>query len=184
MLHHKTKESAIKKYSHLSSKTTDLLAALKEDDNKYSDEDITEIVEAIVVKKTDTEPQKSLLVLDGFDYENLSGESFKKYCLYVQSLQLEDRYVFEQYKVEAIKKVRFRGVKDSPIDIIGIKLVNTKPTTVTKIGVKHALIFNGRVLEIINNDTKEVEGWELIGSQLADSANKNMHYYLLKKNQN
>lgn len=187
-LHYKTKESAVKKYGHLVEDPEALKKALAEDKNNYTDEELKDLLESFITPgsaepkagNTGTKPAKAPKAtspndkiadkLKEFDYEELRGESFKKYCLLVQSLQLDQLYDFEQYQVEPIKKVRFRGVKDSPIDTIGFKIKNNKPINTTRIPVKYAISTNGKVVE-------HEDGWELISDQFGH----NGRYFLLKR---
>lgn len=181
-LHYKTKEAAAKKHGHLVDKPDELERSLAEDKSNYNDEEIKELLQAIlhpasVDPKTDKkEPAagsfnaKILDKLKDFDYENMRGEDFKKYCLMVQSLQLDQNYDFEQYSVEVIKKDRYRGVQGSPVDIIGFKLKNSRPLNTTRIPVKYALQTNGTV--VVFDD-----GYEVINDQFSH----NGRYFLLKK---
>lgn len=192
MLHHTQKKAAIKKLAdHASDPVEDMKAAIKEDYPEATEEEMEEIMKGA----KETVPEQARLTPDqiqpngmrknhnekiidrlkSFDYENLIGEKFKEYCLFVQSLQLDTMYDFEQYLVEVVKKVRYRGVKDSPTDVIGFRLVNSKPIHTTRIPVKIALINNGSV--------RQDEGenfFETIGSQIEHNG-KQGRYYLLKK---
>lgn len=184
-MHYKTKESAVKKYGHLAADPDALRKAIAEDDNRYDEAECNEIFEAITKPaaagktanpanakvKAPAGPNAELAEkLKEFDYDELRGDSFNKYCLLVQSLQTDKLYDFEQYLVEPIKKVRYRGVKDSPVDTIGFKVKNVKPVNTTRIPVKHALQTNGLL--------KEVEGeYELVNDQFSH----NGRYFLLKK---
>lgn len=115
-----------------------------------------------------------------FDYAKLTSESFKKYCMLVQSLTQEAKYDFELYHVEVIKRDRYRGVKDTPVDTVGFRMRNTTPINKTRIPVKHALSMNGRVEPFLDEQGDEIGGFETIGCQL-DHNGINGRYYLLKK---
>lgn len=208
-LHYKTKETAVKKYGHLAG--DQLQAVLGADSNNYAPEEIKEIVDAInkalasgpaPAKSSDPTPatpavpatpaKKAPLAvtspnaeiaekLKAFDYESLRGEAFKKYCLFVQGLQMDRMYDFELFHVEVVKRERYRGVKDTPIDTVGFKIKNNRPINTTRIPVKHALQNNGRVEPYRDADgTAEETGFETIGCQL-DHNGSNGRYYLLKK---
>lgn len=192
MLHHTKKKAAIKKYAnHESDAVADVRDAIKNEYPEITEDELDELMTSMKQPVEETAPltvdkiqlngeKKSLNgsiadKLKDFNYENLTGEKFRDYCLLVQTLQLSDSYDFEQYKVEVVKKPRYRGVKDSPVDVIGFKMVNTKPINTTRIPVKVALIFNGTV--------RQEEGenfFETIGSQLEHNG-KEGRYYLLKK---
>ena len=190
-MHHTQKKAAIKKFAHFSDPVEDVRAAIKTEYPDATEEDIDEI---LISAKEPVEAKPPLSVdqikpgglssapnekiadkLKDFDYNNLTGETFKNYCLFVQSLQLADSYDFENYQVEVMKKVRYRGVKDSPTDVIGFRLVNSKPIHTTRIPVRIALVNNGTVQQ------EEGENFfETIGSQIEHNG-KNGRYYLLKK---
>ncbi len=206
-LHHKTKEAAVKKYGHLEGET--LNKAIGLDPANYTEEETAEILAAI--EKSKVKPpdpaasttnmtlpaapvsSSSLLgppgdpnqliraQLQTFDYSKLTGESFKKYCLLVQSLGREDKYDFELYHVEVIRRERYRGVKDTPMDTVGFRMKNTTPINRTRIPVKHALEMNGRVESFLDEQGEPLDsGFETIGCQL-DHNGVNGRYYLLKK---
>lgn len=109
--------------------------------------------------------QDTVSILAGIDYGNLKGEAFKKYVSLVGDrsfvvldeetgqekqvvgqLRQDQELVFEQYRAKPVRRPRYIGVKDSPIDFVGIELVNTKPEHTTKIPVKVALEFNAQIL--------------------------------------
>ena len=209
-LHNKTKESALKKFGHLEGDTL-LTALQNANNNYAPDEiqEIIEVVEKqrpapgaqpgpAPKVETIAGPEKpAALALSGrpiidpnagirdelqaFDYGKMTGEPFKRYCLFVQSLQLEDKYDFELYSVEVVKQIRYRGVQGSPVDVVGFKLKNTTPVNRTRIPVKHALTNNGRVEPFREADGSQSEtGFETIGCQL-EHGSPNGRYYLLKK---
>lgn len=125
--------------------------------------------------------QKIAEQLAAFDYTKLTGEAFKKYCLFVQSLHLDGFFDFELYQVEVIKRDRYRGVKDTPVDTVGFKIRNSTPLHTTRIPVKFVLQNNGRVAPFRDEQGNEEEtGFETIGCQL-DHNGTNGRYYLLKK---
>lgn len=203
-LHHKTKESVVKKYRHLEG---DILhQALTTDSTNYTTEEIKEILEAIAKAKLSESdcgtpgpspqqpaaaaaPQAGIPAspnveiaekLKAFDYSKLTGEPFKKYCLLVQSLPIDGKYDFELYSVETIRAERYRGMKDSPVDTIGIRIKDSKPINTTRIAVKHALATNGRVQPFLDREgNAEERGFELVGSQLEHNGNY-ARFYLLK----
>lgn len=104
-------------------------------------------------------------VLAGIDYGNLKGEAFKKYVSLVGDrsftvvdeetgeekqivgqLRQDQELVFELYKAKPLRRTRYAGVKESPMDFVGIELVNNKPEHTTKIPVKVALEHNAQIL--------------------------------------
>lgn len=106
-----------------------------------------------------------LAALASIDYNNLKGEAFKKYVAIVGDrsfvvldeetgqekqvvgqLQQDKEYDFELYRAKPIRRPRYVGVKDSPMDFVGIELVNTKPEHKTRIPVKVALEANAQIL--------------------------------------
>ena len=109
-----------------------------------------------------------------FDYNNLKGESFAKYGELVQSLPINEKFDFQVMQVEAIVKERYKGVKDTPKDIVGIKIVNSTPKYTTKVNSKTAIAQNGRVERDPDGDF-----FEVIGQQFNQRGNG--LFYLLKK---
>ena len=112
--------------------------------------------------------------LEGFDYNNLKGESFAKYGEVFQGLSANEMFDFQVMKVEAIKKVRYKGVKDSPTDIIGIRIVDSMPKYTTRVNSKTAIAQNGRIERDPDGDF-----FEVIGQQFDQRGNG--LFYLLKK---
>lgn len=201
-LHYKTKESAVKKYSQLPADK--LRGAIEGDANNYQPEDVEEILAAIALGATQgsASPSKESRTstaeitpaagsvnpnaaiadkLAAFDYNRMTGEAFKKYALFVQTLPIEKAFDFEVYAVEVVKNVRYKGIKDSPVDTVGFKIKNMRPIHTTRIPVKHALVTNGRVEPFRDTEgNAEETGFEVTGCQL-DHNGSNGRYYLLKK---
>lgn len=199
-LHYKTKEAAVKKYGHLVG--DELVRALKADANNYTTEESDEILATIAKEpaapgpgatsqpkpeqkapaaKSSSPNAKIADKLKDFDYNRLSGEAFKRYCLYVQSLQMDGSYDFEQYQVEVIKRQRYPGMKDSPVDTVGFKIKNSTPVNTTRIPVKFALTMNGTVVPFKDEAGNALDtGFETLGCQL-DHNGAQGRYYLLKK---
>lgn len=205
-LHYKTKEAAVKKHGQLTGE--ELRKALLADRNNYEAEEVEEILTAITKaqetaaagpatppkskvtpgeavqatgERTPTDPNGAIRdMLRQFDYDSLRGKSFRDYCLFVQSLVQEHKYDFEVYQVEVARRERYRGVKDSPVDTIGFRIINNRPIMKTRIPVKHALANNGRVVPFKDEDGQDLPEFETLGCQL-DHNGKNGRYYLLKK---
>ena len=108
--------------------------------------------------------------LSKFDYNNLQGEEFFAYNELIDELDLNKSFDFEEYRVEQITKVRYKGIKDSPVDVIGIRIKDNKPIKITRIAVKHAIANNGFLK--VEDDLKTIEGAQFT---------HNNRYYLLKK---
>lgn len=106
-----------------------------------------------------------------FDYNNLTGEEFKKYMNHIASLNGNDKRTFKLMRVEVIKKVRYKGIKDSPVDVIGVRIKDSKPIITTLIPVKAATVQNGFIRE-----DEDGEFFELLGSQVET----NQRFYLLQ----
>lgn len=105
------------------------------------------------------------LDLKGFDYSNLVGKKFKEYVELVGDrcfvsfdpetgkvepvngqLQTNKSFDFECYKAAPVMKERFPGMKDTPVDFIGITLKNTTPEFTTRMSVANAIELNGQIL--------------------------------------
>ncbi len=177
-----TKKAAVKRYKDMvaTSSAEDIKLAISEDDKGFTADEVEEIFAAIAAGSNDNEgedgetPTNPLAdKLAKFDYENLNGKAFIDYCQLVQSLQLNDKYTFELMHVSVARKERFVGVPNTPIDVVGIVIKNSKPIITTKIHVKDALNTNGRLLPIEEGSDK----YELVGSQTPGSG----RFYLLKK---
>ncbi len=125
----------------------------------------------------ETNSPNASLNLSRFDYSNLKGDAFKEYLLLVAGLRLDDKYDFEEHVVNPIKEDRFEGVENSPVDVVGIRLKSPgNPERVTRMALKHALAFNGKIQE-----TKTGKHFTISGGQWTEHTNSRCVYYLLKK---
>jgi hypothetical protein len=117
------------------------------------------------------------LDLSKFDYRKMTGDMFRDYLKLIASLKHADQYDFEAYKVAPIKQPRYEGVQGSPNDIIGFRIVDVQPVMNTRIPVKIALDFNGKL--------DEGKSWfTVIGGQWGNHGGTPglyPRYYLLKK---
>lgn len=124
------------------------------------------------------------LDLSGFKYKDengeFSGDQFEKYVELVGDksfmkldrnrrpvpvngqLKQGDMYDFQLFKVRPIRVERFPGMPDSPMDYIGIQIVNDQPLHTSRMPVNTVLEFNSQILN-------------------AHSVAGNGKYYLLKK---
>jgi hypothetical protein len=102
------------------------------------------------------------LKLDGFDYENLKGESFEKYQVVVDGLQKFDSYDFELYKASGVFEMTFDKNLNKVSKLVGINLEQSKPLNTTRITAGEARDLNGQIYNPENPRT-------------------NSKYYLLKK---
>jgi hypothetical protein len=112
----------------------------------------------------DPSSPNSQLNLSQFNYEGLTGESFKEYVSLVGDrsfielndegratpvtgkLMLQDKYDFVLLPAVPVMKVRYPGVKDSPIDYVGIKAKTLQPIHKTRIPVSAALEYNAQII--------------------------------------
>jgi hypothetical protein len=102
------------------------------------------------------------LDLDGFTYEELTGQSFKDYVGLVGdhsaaeivngkvvpirgSLEENKSYDFVLLKAKPVMQERFPGMENSPWDYVGLN-AEGKPLHTTRIPVKTALEFNRQIL--------------------------------------
>jgi hypothetical protein len=103
------------------------------------------------------------LDLSGFNYEDLTGDSFKDYVRLAGdhsamevvggeevpirgTLQENKSYDFVLMKAVPVMQARFPGMKDTPFDYVGIKVKEPKPIHTTRITVKTALEHNRQIL--------------------------------------
>ena len=102
------------------------------------------------------------LDLSGFDYNNLTGESFEKYQELVNKLPGHENRDFVQYMASGVFKTVLNGNADKVIVLVGIKINNIKPVNQTRVPV-----------QIVRN----------LNAQIMDRNNppSNSRYYLLKK---
>lgn len=164
-MNHFRKKAAIEKYSATPSE--DLHAALMADEKNYEPEEIVEIIAAIEKPEQQTPPapvKPDQLDLSRFDYKKLVGQSFKEYVelagdrsfvvidelgrpqSITGQLKENDEYVYEQYECKPVRKPRFPGMENSPMDFIGIELKKDAPINKTKIPVRIALELNSQIL--------------------------------------
>lgn len=168
-MHHERKKKAQKVVGKETDKLkiVDLLTA-----QGFSNEEIFEFTESMGLPSTgkglapaSTSPNASL-DLSRFNYEEeIKGSDFKEYIELVGDraaafewddfgnplpvrgkLQLGELYDFELYRVEVLRAVRYKGVKDSPIDWIGIRVKDRKPVHSTRISVATAIEYNAQIL--------------------------------------
>jgi hypothetical protein len=95
-----------------------------------------------------------------FDIDETSGKPVPV----VGKLRQNDEYVFELYKAKPVRKERFPGMKNSPIDFVGVEILRDTPEHQTKITVGIALEYNSQIL-----NAHSIAGYG--------------KYYLLKRNQ-
>lgn len=122
----------------------------------------TERINALYAESKKESPNDEL-ELSGFNYEDLTGDSFKEYVRMVGdhsaieivngeevpihgSLQENKSYDFVLMKAVPVMQARFPGMKDTPFDYVGIKVKENKPVHTTRITVKTALEHNRQIL--------------------------------------
>lgn len=130
-----------------------------------------------------TTPQKAIVgneaiadKLAAFDYRKLAGDAYHQYlCLTEGELEDEDNklsnrvgglakndlFDYEGYRVAAVKKQLYPGMKDTPIYVYGIKLMKEAPECTTRITAGAAKDLNAQIA----NHTESAPGL----------------YYLIKK---
>lgn len=129
---------------------------------------------------TELREQETKPDLSKFNYNGeLSGQQFKEYLKIVEALPWGKHADFEVYKVAPVRKVRYKGVPNSPTDIVGIRIIDSQPLRTTRITPADAFQFNGRLVEDEDGDFFTVEG----GQFIENGGNPNYYgiYYLLKK---
>ncbi len=143
-----------------------LLPPLKPENESSQDRQIL-VPEPIPViddsKKMANLSPNSNLKLSKFNYKTLIGEQFKEYVKLVGDrsfkeivdgvekgvigqLKENDLYDFELYKAKPVMMARYVGVPNSPLDFVGITIVNDTPEYSTRIPVKVALLHNAQIL--------------------------------------
>lgn len=68
-------------------------------------------------------------ILETFNYSNLTGEEFERYNEFIQQLCPDNgfadgsfkKFDFTQIWVKPVRKIRYPGLKGSPVDFIGIE---------------------------------------------------------------
>jgi hypothetical protein len=104
-------------------------------------------------KKTEVQEQKkpSLpnddLDLSGFDYDNLTGESFKKYQELVNSLPGHENRDFVQYMASGVFKTILNDNADKEVVLVGIKINNIKPVNFTRVPVNVVRNLNAQIMD-------------------------------------
>lgn len=109
------------------------------------------------------------LDLSGFKYKDEKGEfkgaSFRKYVELVGDksftvideetnevrpvngqLRQGDMYDFVLYKVRPVRRRRYAGMDDSPMDYVGIQILNDQPIHTSRMPVGTVLEFNSQIL--------------------------------------
>lgn len=131
-LHYMTLKAAVSKYNTVP--VDQLEAALQADEKKFTAEDIAEIIAEInntpqqIQQPIKNDEQKAkVLDLTKFDYSKLDSKSLIELFELMATLNDNTKYPFAEYRVEILRGERFEGMKDSPVDIIGIRLKDSKP---------------------------------------------------------
>lgn len=115
-----------------------------------------------------TKSPNDALDLSGFKYKDehgeFTGDQFEKYVELVGDrsfvkldrnrrpvpvngqLKQGDMYDFQLFKVRPIRVERFPGMPDSPMDYIGIQIVNDQPLHTSRMPVSTVLEFNSQIL--------------------------------------
>lgn len=165
------KKAALKVYSPLLSEKSieEVTELIKADEKGYKDDEVAEIVAALQNPEKDKPlvpvSPNAELDLSGFDYKALTGKKFREYVelvgdrSYVEfdaesgqekgvvgKLLQNESFDFELFKVEVVRKQRFPGVKDTPMDFIGVKVKSDTPEHKTRIPISHALEYNAQIL--------------------------------------
>lgn len=146
-------KDAAKKYADTNE--DELAFTLKADG--FSPEDSATIMDAIDAAKAkapkaaakegveEIENKNEGLDLEGFDYNNLSGDDFKKYENLIKSLDWNSLYDFELYKAVPVKEARYPGMEGTPFDVVGIKLISTTPIAKSRITAKAVTNLNAQL---------------------------------------
>jgi hypothetical protein len=123
--------------------------------------DETPIVESAKVADPSEEIIKQLKAID--TKEGLKGADCKKYYELLNQLDGNVHLTFEVKKVDVIRDQRYEGVENSPVDLVGVIIKETKNIHTTKIPVKHALQFIGRLEFPMRKDPSY---FNIVGSQI------------------
>ncbi len=185
-MHHMRLKSALEKFQPkiaAGAGPDEIESELKSEEYGYSEEEQKEIIDALHKANsgsTSSQPPASTgkphdtiepkAVKSQFNYDDLKGEEFKNYMNHIKSLNGNEKRTFKLMRVEVIKKVRYKGIKDSPVDVIGVRIKDSKPIMTTLIPVKAATSQNG----FIHEDEDGVF-FELLGSQVETN---NRFYFL------
>jgi hypothetical protein len=111
------------------------------------------------VAEFDPKNPNAVLNLD-FDYNNLTGEEFKRYNELLESLcpvlgikeHTFKSFDFELYRAKPIFKERFPGLPNTPRDFIGIELIEDKqPLFKTRITIRNARDLNSQIINANHN---------------------------------
>jgi len=188
-MHHLQIKSAARKYSEMFKKDGPSVVKIKMMEDGFSEEDIDEVITFLhekadkQVSETQNAPVSSneinnidaiLAEIKKLDYNNLTYDQFAKYCELIQQLPTRMKFDFEVIRVKAIKEPRYEGVKDSPIDIVGIEISDPKPKHTTRIPPTIAIMQNGRV-----QWAKNKKFFEVIGAQF-DQRGNGLFYFIKK----
>lgn len=179
-------KSAVNKYGALFAKEGQNVTKTMQEDG-ISEDDIKEVLSAIAEKTLQDNKNKApiaasvyievesiLKEIKAMDYTNLTYERFARYGELIQQLPIRMKFDFEVIKVTAIKEPRYEGVKDSPIDIIGIQIADPKPKHTTRIPTSLAIMQNGRI-----HWAKNKKFFEVIGAQF-DQRGNGLFYFIKK----
>lgn len=169
-LHHMTLKAALSKYSETTAEK--LPAEIAADTNRYTPEEIDEIIAAISEAKLAPAPTPENsspaagtnqdLSLIGYDYNNLTGESFEKYMAMFSKLDGHKNRDFVQYMASGKFELQHDKNLNKVEVLVGITMNKVEPVNTTRIPVSMARDLNAQIYN-------------------RDNPPSNSRYYLLKK---
>lgn len=177
----KRKEKALKSIEGLSHE--DAVYALQNDPSAYTEDEQKEIIAARAGNPKPTPAPVNPLKqqLSQFEYSGrFEGKDFLEYNRLTATLIMDQKYDFDVVRVRPIKAVRYEGVKDSPIDIVGVEILDATPIKTTRIPAKMMRDFNGMLEE-----GSKGQYFTIIGGHFGNISGTGSYgeYYLLNKNQ-
>lgn len=130
------------------------------DPNAVSMTDVPPIINIPAANKYNPKQPNSDLDLSGFDYNNLSGESFKKYQELVNSLNGFQSRDFTQYFATGIFKMELNDRMDKVEVLVGIKMNKTAAINNSRMPVASARDLNKQIMDK-NNPATNSRYWLL-----------------------
>lgn len=148
-MHHKTLESAVKKYTPIAKAVTgpELQTILQADEKKYNPEDINEIVTGIMEElKKPEETKTEAPAVPQFDYRNLKGDELERYLAFIETLPWSGKFEFELYPAAGIYELRLNPkTLDKESYLAGVRLKDIQPKMTTLINVVQAKDMNAQL---------------------------------------
>ncbi|MDP4264917.1 MAG: hypothetical protein Q8941_20480 [Bacteroidota bacterium] len=145
-------QEAIKKYASQKQPTIDETSELIQIDG-IAKEDADKIAAGIFGQLMNVgsnakplQPAAPPIEIKKFDFKNLTGDNWTAYLAFIDTLPWGRHFKFSLYAAVPIMKERYPGLKDTPIDMVGLTIKNDVPVNTSSIPIRIAKEYNAQIL--------------------------------------